>query len=171
MFDQKAWKLIEADLRNMLVAVSPLQIETPAIDDLLEDVRAIAAEDYDSSMGSLFDFCKRTAIRLIKRGYGAWILEGDTVVPDSQATTVKPEPEEEGADVSLPYWFPRSEEGRKRWRKIADVLTEQEREYSDEGLKPPAMTDRRTRMSDHVGYTRGDDTIHRILKARRKGWI
>ena len=64
MFDQKAWKLIEADLRNMLVAVSPLQIETPVIDELLEDIRAIAAEDYDSSMGSLFDFCAKVARRL-----------------------------------------------------------------------------------------------------------
>lgn len=171
LFDQDEWERTKPELSDYIVEACGRWADFVLIPDLLDEVRIVAEPFYDPSKGALLDFCKRTAIRLIKRNYGAGILEGDTVVPDSQATTVKQEPEEEGADVSLPYWFPRSEEGRRRWEKIADVLTEQESEYSDEGLKPPTMTDRRTRMSDHVGYTRGDDTIYRILKARREGWI
>ncbi len=64
MFDQRQWELIEPDVRNMLVAASAIPIDTPSIDDLLEDVRAIAAEDYDPSKGALLDFCRKVARRL-----------------------------------------------------------------------------------------------------------
>lgn len=171
MFDQGEWESVKPDVSDFIVEVCGRWADFVLIADLLDDVRSVADAFYHPSQGALLDFCRRTAIRLIKRDYGAWILEGDTAVPDSEATTIRKELEEEGDDVALPYWIPTSEEGLRRWREILDVLIEQEREYIDQGLKPPTMADRRTIMFDRLGYTRGDDTIYRILKARRKGWI
>ena len=80
----KTWEAIEPQLRSMLAAASPLRIDAPMIDDLLLGVKATATREYDSSKGTLFDFCEKVARRMYLGQIAATGAGADRAEQDAQ---------------------------------------------------------------------------------------